>query len=1360
MKAFLQKNRNVLTILLSAIVVLACALLIFPPMDVSADVSAEAPGGNGTADSPYQISSAGNLVWLSEMSSSHSSQLDWGFYAELTQDIDMSAVDNWSPICPHSYISSGHSGFTGVFDGKGYKIYGFHGGDKDDFGLFGCIGGSYLAYFQSGEGYSFSAGKPLQGKVTNLTIELSNKYEKDGHSYAIGGLNYDDHVGALCAYACYGYITNCKVTGGTVLADSGYVGGLCGYAEGSVFANCTNEATVFDNSTTNSYCGGICGYATYVRDYTDSGYTMGGYTQINHGCAFRYCRNTGAVSATGRYVGGICGYATTETIDTSVKSAYDNDIASIPGFISCENSGPIGVGDDYVGGILGYGEMANFESCINSGVVVPTDYSDLYDYVGGIAGRIKYCGRLVGCRNTGTVYSDDYVGGICGYMDYEEYYYNGSSKEFPSDVYAICDLYNSGNVTGDDDVGGIVGYADIDLGKLGGSYNDDCGLAVLQNKGKVSGSKYVGGIVGDIEDGWLRNCINSGEISATDSGNSAGIAGYLGSDVSEVSYCLAVKGPVAGNCKAGKLNDCDSCSSSLYNSCSGTTVTNCSAGISNDRVKSGEIAYTMTNGNPDGATWGQRIGTDDVPSINLGGENRVYYAHLNCREGSAEGYVSSDKGVTEDHGYPEHDSIGVDGKCNTCGKQVISVSDFLIDISYIDCNNKEHLLFEKVRYNTVPTPWYAPEWCEDDTDWPEEYLFTYDNELRNMDPSPYPIKALYYGEKKIADCDTWSEISFTGNITDYESAGADNTTKRKLVLRAVYDENPTTRVTLDNGSGEVTTWITAQYGTAFPQITVPEREGYVFCGYTCEDSVYSSSLNNLASTSKYIINSDGTSAFETVDGNGVRSVASRTVEYNNRWRAEDITATAVWKAINYKNTDTTLSYVRTVKYTAMGRCSDNEDASKLFDNDAATKWCYQNISQDSLEVSVIFKTSDSTLADSYTFTIANDTATYTGRNPGHWLLYGGHTETGCTYLLDEINTENILPLEAGATMTFTIPEKNRGWYEYYELHFFIGSEDHTLQLADISLDTANMRGKLVAMNLILSDSIAVNYKAVVTGYTAPYAVFDFWDDLEQSYVSTTVTSYTEGTYSGGDCIVFSFPGINPQRMRDDLKATIYGKNASGEYEVLDTVEGYSIETYLKKCFEANPSEDYCRLYSNLIAYGAAAQQCQHYEENKLISAAFADVAGYSPVTYGTGSVTGVLQHSSGAGGVNFRFVNLVISSSVMIRVKFQMEEGVSPENITIKARLGDGAEQTLPVQAGDGYYYVEYSGITATQYGKTVTFTCYAGDTVTDTLQYNVYCYLIAHYNDADPGEKSIVPGGTFFKAMLSYGYAAERIRA
>lgn len=93
--------------------------------------------------------------------------------------------------------------------------------------------------------------------------------------------------------------------------------------------------------------------------------------------------------------------------------------------------------------------------------------------------------------------------------------------------------------------------------------------------------------------------------------------------------------------------------------------------------------------------------------------------------------------------------------------------------------------------------------------------------------------------------------------------------------------------------------------------------------------------------------------------------------------------------------DQTTCFANLIPDMATAGENSSEDYTKLFDKDVLTKWGFNWRGE---EVSVVFHSIEPIAVESYIITTANDNATYPGRNPGSWELYGANTDYCPGYL--------------------------------------------------------------------------------------------------------------------------------------------------------------------------------------------------------------------------------------------------------------------------------------------------------------------------------------------------------------------------
>ena len=343
-------------------------------------------GGDGTPESPYRISSANDLKYLSLNQSSYLSS-----HFILTADITYTCADTveatarWTPIG----ISFSNK-FTGTFDGNNYSItftqtIHITSASGDVYGgLFGYVQGTSST--QQAEiknlGVNWAGDDPVsipedsETQYTGLVV-TSDSFDSSSRAYA-GGIVGD-------AYDTT--ISNCYNTGAVTATSSSRAdaGGIVGYANSTTIINCYNTGAVTATYSSNAYAGGIAGFAstTIINCYntgavtaTSSSNAYAGGIAGRHG-TISNCYNTGSVSATATsfsaYAGGISGFASTTIINCfSIDPDLTDNINTAP---SGKTVGGI-VGD---GGTVSYSyhNYVSLENVEGKGTYV----SDLTDYL-------------------------------------------------------------------------------------------------------------------------------------------------------------------------------------------------------------------------------------------------------------------------------------------------------------------------------------------------------------------------------------------------------------------------------------------------------------------------------------------------------------------------------------------------------------------------------------------------------------------------------------------------------------------------------------------------------------------------------------------------------------------------------------------------------------------------------------------------------------------------------------------------------------------------------------------------------------------------------------------------------------------
>jgi hypothetical protein len=201
------------------------AVIVFST--IVSNVYAKYSGGSGTAEDPYQIATADDLIALGETPG------DYDKHFIMTDDIDLDPNLPGGRVFDKAVIAwHGGAPFHGVFDGNGHTISNLTIVGESYLGLFGIISGP------PGEPYEWVPGEPYGwvpvpgGVVCNLALELVDIHGTGECSGGLAGAS----GGTITAVCSSGRVT---VRGDSELVK---VGGLVGKNTGDVARSCSTAA--------------------------------------------------------------------------------------------------------------------------------------------------------------------------------------------------------------------------------------------------------------------------------------------------------------------------------------------------------------------------------------------------------------------------------------------------------------------------------------------------------------------------------------------------------------------------------------------------------------------------------------------------------------------------------------------------------------------------------------------------------------------------------------------------------------------------------------------------------------------------------------------------------------------------------------------------------------------------------------------------------------------------------------------------------------------------------------------------------------------------------------------------------------
>ncbi|MBN2018950.1 MAG: hypothetical protein JW749_01855 [Sedimentisphaerales bacterium] len=303
---------------------------------VSMSAQAKYSGGSGTADDPYKIATASDLLELAAATD------DYDANFVLIADIDLTGyVFATAVIARDTHGSEDFDGyaFTGLFDGNDHKIRNLTintGDAENDFlGLFGCLGDG--------------------GKIQNLMLD----------DVKIACTSYSQVIGALAGGNNRGTICNCRST--SIIKgelNSSLIGGLVGLNDTGNIINCCSSGDVSGGISIGGLVGGNDGNISKCfstcdlegPDYYSN--TFGGLVGANKGeISNSYAAGTIIIGKPSGYLGGLVGVN-----QGGINNCYSSSLLTWGG-----------IDKSYLGGLVGSNYDGDIISCyfvvsINNGL--------------------------------------------------------------------------------------------------------------------------------------------------------------------------------------------------------------------------------------------------------------------------------------------------------------------------------------------------------------------------------------------------------------------------------------------------------------------------------------------------------------------------------------------------------------------------------------------------------------------------------------------------------------------------------------------------------------------------------------------------------------------------------------------------------------------------------------------------------------------------------------------------------------------------------------------------------------------------------------------------------------------------------
>ena len=286
------------------------------------------------------------------------------------------------------------------------------------------------------------------------------------------------------------------------------------------------------------------------------------------------------------------------------------------------------------------------------------------------------------------------------------------------------------------------------------------------------------------------------------------------------------------------------------------------------------------------------------------------------------------------------------------------------------------------------------------------------------------------------------------------------------------------------------------------------------------------------------------------------------------------------------------------------------------------------------------------------------------------------------------------------------------------------------------------------VSLSLESSITMNFKVLKSSLSS----FDeFYMTFECGGKEEKVTDYKETD----KYYVFSYKGINPQLMNDNVTAVLHAKNKSEEYTSPEKI--MSVREYAYTMLDRYSGDEHSKLRTllvDLLNYGAAAQIYAGYQTDNLVNSDLTDVQKdwASKDTTEFKNIRNLNYKTISNPTAEWKTCSLVLKNSIMVKVKFSAKD---VENKTVEIVLKNTKFTYTKddfVNNGDGTYYVYCNELFANELSDDLLFTIYEnGKPCSNTMLFSVesYARLVRDNYKDKPLDKMTT-------AMMLYGNSAK----
>lgn len=316
---------------------------------------------------------------------------------------------------------------------------------------------------------------------------------------------------------------------------------------------------------------------------------------------------------------------------------------------------------------------------------------------------------------------------------------------------------------------------------------------------------------------------------------------------------------------------------------------------------------------------------------------------------------------------------------------------------------------------------------------------------------------------------------------------------------------------------------------------------------------------------------------------------------------------------------------------------------------------------------------------------------------------------------------------------------------YHDYHYQEDIDNAATKLLSAISLTENFVIKTVSLSL--QSSITMNFKVLksaVSEFGNPYVSFTCGGK------TTVADTYTEQ----GDYYIYSYTGISPQLMNDNVSAVLHGEYDGKEYT--SPVKTMSVSEYAYTMLDRYNSDSNAKLRTllvNLLDYGAAAQNYIGYQTDNLANAKITDEQRkWATSESDFNNVRDYNYKTIDSPTASWMTCGLQLNNSVTVKAKFSATD---IKNKTVVITCGNAQfkySQNDFVKDSDNTYYVYCDEIFANEMSENLYFTIYDnGVQCSNTMLFTIESYAkLVHDNYADTNLDKLTT------AMMRYGNAAK----